>query len=135
MKQQQNGVEAKMQSISFNQVYPLYGMIDIRNSSGVRNLALQKDLLVQLDWVKKIVQNASSKINLPLLYELELRIDSYINAVNNFLFASDEQLIQNFMRTEASDVLLNLRQMDASLLNEIDKYFKAVSNNRNIISQ
>jgi hypothetical protein len=135
IKQQQNGAEAKMQTINFNQVYPLYGMIDIRNSSGVRNIALQKDLLVQLNWVKKIVQYASSKINLPLLYELELRIDSYINAVSNFLFASDEQLIQNFLRTEASEVLLCLKQMDASLLNEIDDYFKAVNNNRNIISQ
>ncbi|MBA2331051.1 MAG: hypothetical protein H0V91_15705 [Flavisolibacter sp.] len=135
MRQQQRGIEPKMQTINFTQVYPLFGMIDIRNSSGVRNLALQKDLLLQLKWVKQIIEYSYSSLHLPILQELELRLDGYINAVNNFLFASDEQLIQNFLRTEAAEILLNLKDMDATLLIEVDAYFKAVNNNRNIISE
>jgi hypothetical protein len=135
VKQQQTGTDPKMQTINFSQVYPLFGMIDIRNSSGVRNLALQNDLLLQLKWVKQIIEYASASIQLPVLHEIELRLNSYIHSVNNFLFASDEQLIQTFLRTEAAEVLLNLKDINANLQTEIDAYFKAVSNNRNIISE
>lgn len=124
--------DAKMEPIVFDQVYPLYGIIDIRNSSGERNKALQQDILSQLQWIKRIV-NAAHQFSFPILKEIELRVDEYIATVNNFLFAGDEHTIQSFLKREAEDLLKNLKEVHPPIERDIDAYLEATSNRRHMI--
>lgn len=124
----------KMKPITFSQVYPLYAMIDIRNSSGERNRALQEDLLQQLQWIKKILVRSQQLLQMPLLKEIESRVDEYILTVNSFLFAADEQAIQLFLKDEVEEVLQQIKEMLPQTAKDIGNYFAATGNRRHIIT-
>ena len=132
---QENDEETKMRSIVFDNVHPLYAFIDIRNSSVERNLAIQRDLVNQLEWLKTILENAATSLNIPVLKEIELRIEDYISSVSNFLFAADEHAVQSFLKGEAEDILKNLKQMHPSLTSEINGYLEATANHRHLLTR
>ncbi|MBC7904411.1 MAG: hypothetical protein H7Y27_13385 [Gemmatimonadaceae bacterium] len=120
------GEEVKMEPIVFEQVFPLYGAIDIRNSSGERNNAIQQDLVEQLKTVREIVTSAESYMTYPLLREIISRIDVYTESVTNFLFTDDEQKVHFFLREEAEELLLHLKETIPDLAKRIDEYFSSI---------
>jgi hypothetical protein len=83
------GDQAKIEPIVFEGVYPLYGAIDIRNSSIERNNAIQLDLLEQLNLANEIIILAKEQNSFPLLDETVFKIQKYIHSVSNILFADE----------------------------------------------
>ncbi len=126
LSQLQKGEEAKMEQIIFDNVYPLYGSVDIRNSSGERNLAVQQDMIDQLKWIKKILASAQERFSFPLLQEVESRIDNYSSSISNFLFTNDEQTVQLFLKEEAATLLRYLQEAIPDISSEIETYFMSV---------
>lgn len=120
------GKDAKMKPIVFEGVYPLYGIIDIRNSSGERNRGVQKDLLHQLNWVKDILVLAQQQHPFLLLEQMLLKVEEYLAATTNFLFAADEQAIYSFLKGEVVELFKTLKNHSASLASEIHKYFHII---------
>ena len=51
----QNG-QPEIDEIIFDKVFPLYGAVDIRNSTVERNAALQKDLIVQFNVLLEVLR-------------------------------------------------------------------------------
>ena len=47
IKDELNGLEPNFNKIAFENIYPLYGQIDIKGSSEARNWATQQDLSIQ----------------------------------------------------------------------------------------
>ena len=130
----QKGEEPKIEPIVFDNVYPLYGAIDIRNSSGERNFAVQRDMLEQLQWIKKILVNAGGYLSFPLLNEVELRVEQYINSVTNFLFTEDEQTVLSFLSGEATELLKHLQEMIPEISEEITNYFLTVDDKLHMLN-
>ena len=120
------GKGAKMQPIIFESVYPLYGIIDIRNSSGERNRGIQKDLLQQLNWVRDIVLAAQQHGSFLLLEEVLSRLEEYLASTTNFLFAADEQAIYSFLKGDVIELFKALKNHSVSLAAEIHKYFNTI---------
>lgn len=58
IKEQFNGNQVSFNKIAFEDIYPLYGQIDIKGSSQARNWATKKDLTIQLSAVKGILEDA-----------------------------------------------------------------------------
>lgn len=126
--QQHNGDSPKMMAVVFEQVYPLYGAIDIKNSSGERNKAIQQDLLQQLRWVQKILEAVQQQFHYSLLHEMGSRIKAYIAVIADFLFAADELAVQHFLRVEVSELLHYLLKEIPSFQSEIEAYFERTAN-------
>ncbi|MCU7552400.1 hypothetical protein OCK74_24990 [Chitinophagaceae bacterium LB-8] len=120
------GEHAEMQPIIFDHVYPLYGSIDIRNSSSERNHAVQQDMSQQLHWIRNILLMAQEAKHLPFLDEVIMRIDDYSASISNFLFAADEQAIHDFLRSEAMDLLQSIQETSPEVDQQVDVYFKAL---------
>ena len=120
------GEQTKIEPISFEKVFPLYGAIDIRNSSVERNHAIQQDLLEQLQLAASIIEKAKSTYNYPLLDEVLFRIGKYSHAVSNILFAEDEQAIYYFIGEEMVQLLSHLKIVDPSLTPDVDRYMETV---------
>jgi hypothetical protein len=120
------GEHPEMKPIVFDQVYPLYGSIDIRNSSGERNHAVQQDMTQQLHWIKNIFLMAHEQKHLPFLEEVIMRIDDHIASISNFLFAADEQAIHDFLRIEAIELLQAVQEISQEVDDQVDAYFKAL---------
>lgn len=124
---------AKMPTISFDNVYPLYAAIDIRNSSTERNQSIQKDLLEQLNMVRSVLQKANKIINFPLLDETRYRIDKYITSISETLLSDDELLIYDFLQKDIDAIFKNLRHNKPELKKWIDEYFNALDPQRGLV--
>lgn len=124
---------AKMPSITFDEVYPLYGAIDIRNSSVERNNAIQLDLLEQLTLVRNVLDKTSRIYNFPLLKEIEFKVEKYIAAASDNLLSDDELLIYDFLQIDIDALFKHLRQAKPELKKIVDDYFAKLDAQRNIL--
>ncbi len=119
--------ENKMEQIVFEQVYPLYGAIDIRNSSIERNNSIQLDILEQLQMAGDIVRKAQQLSHFPLLDELQYRIEKYTDSVSKILFAEEETSAHDFLTIEMVGVMSNLKPILPSLEKEISAYLDLIN--------
>jgi hypothetical protein len=124
---------AKMPNITFDDVYPLYAAIDVRNSSTERNHSIQLDLMEQLTMAKDLLHKASRVIEFPLLKETQYRIDKYITSVSDTLLSDDELLLYDFLQNDLDSILRNLRASNPQLKKMIDAYLNALDPQRKVI--
>ena len=119
--------DAKMETILFDNVYPLYGAIDIRNSSTERNKAIQMDMLEQLDMASAILKKAQKETDFPLLGEIKFKIKKYRHSVANIILSDDEIAINQFLKQEVVDLFNQLKTIAPSVEEDIAKYFTAIT--------
>jgi len=121
---------AKMPNISFENVYPLYGAIDVRHSSTERNLSIQQDLLEQLNLAKKVLEQAAKLMEFPLLKETIYRIEKYLVAASDSLLSDDEMVIYDFLQNDLDKLLKHLRIIKPELKKTIETYFTEIDNQK-----
>ncbi len=109
--------------IAFNDVHPLYGAIDIRNSSTERSHAVQSDLIEQLGMAQKVIKQAQASVSVPLLQEIEFKIDKFIEAAADVLQTGEELGIQDFLQGQVVSMFNHLHTTEPSLKNDIEHYF------------
>jgi hypothetical protein len=125
--------EAKMEPILFNNVFPLYGAIDIRNSSTERNKAIQLDMLEQLDMAAAIIAKAENKKQFPLLREINYKIKKYKHSVSNIVLSDEEIAINQFLKNDVVELFEQLKTIVPSLDKEIGKYFAAINSSVDMV--
>lgn len=130
-KQVQNAV--KMPPITFEDVYPLYGAIDVRNSSVERTNAIQLDILEQLHLARQVLDVAARGVQFPLLKEIQFKIDQYIVATSEALLSEEEMQIYEFLQQDLDSLFRHLEAARPELKKAIDEYFDALDPQRNII--
>ena len=125
IKAEWNGQEPNFNKIAFENIYPLYGQIDIKGSSEARNWATQQDLTMQLSAVKTILQTASVDEDLPIFEQYIFQINAFLaNLESNFQVDSEQQ-ISGFIKEELEPVLKHLYTND-NLKSGIDDYFNGI---------
>lgn len=117
-----DGKQASFNDIVFKDVYPLYGQIDIKDSSKARNLAIQNDLIIQLSSINKIITSAWEKQRLPIYEELAFRVGNLLEEIEETLNTSSEQAIFDFVKEEVNPVLDHLKNSDRHLKKMILDY-------------
>ena len=132
LQQKQLTESAKLPSIVFEDVYPLYASVDIRNSSVERNNAIQLDLLEQLNMARAVLEKACKNFQFPLLKEVMYRIDKFIASAADNLLSDDEMVIYDFMQGQLESLFKHLRTSRPSVRKSIDEYFDALDSQRNI---
>ncbi|HEX5653403.1 MAG TPA: hypothetical protein VFX58_10035, partial [Chitinophagaceae bacterium] len=118
--------DARIERIAFPEVYPLYGAIDIRNSSTERSHAIQLDLLEQLEMARKVVKKAQTDMPFPVLQEIEFKLDKYIASASDVLLSDEEISIHDFLHGQVVSIFNHLQSTQPSLKNEIEKYFASL---------
>lgn len=93
-EKQDSGIER----IVFDDVFPLYGAIDVRNSSTARSHSVQLDMLEQLELARKVVRKAQAAMSFPLLQEIEFKIDRHIASASDVLQSEEEMSVYDFYR-------------------------------------
>ncbi len=117
------GIKAKIEPIFFDHVFPLYGAIDIRNSSIERVKAIQLDLIEQLKIAGGIITKAREISPLPILQEVSYRVEKYLYNVSNILFSGDEIIIDKFLKNEVIELFEHLKVVLPAIAPDIDQYF------------
>ncbi|MDM1044060.1 hypothetical protein HX004_04275 [Myroides sp. 1354] len=107
--------------IAFPDVFPLYGEIDIKGSSQLRNDAIQKDLKAQLDQLIHLLDDYAKEIENILLEKHRLKLKAYNKQVKNHFYSGLEQRIQTYIREEIHPLL----QKESYLFNteQLNTYF------------
>ncbi|MBD1391702.1 GAF domain-containing protein [Mucilaginibacter glaciei] len=99
------GKEYTLKEITFRDVYPLYGQIDIKGSSDTRNMSVQLDLEDQLNTLIPLLDQIQPSFKESLPAE---RIDKLRNMANELhlpLRADTEQMIQTYLETHIDPLL------------------------------
>lgn len=110
--------------IVFKDVYPLYGQIDIKESSDTRNRAAQDDIKNQLSSLIAIIEDLHEKTKLPILEQRKFELVSFLNDLFINLKADTEQQIQRYIETDIHPILKNEEQTGKIL-----DYFNMIDEN------
>ncbi|WCO01253.1 GAF domain-containing protein [Psychroserpens ponticola] len=127
IKEQLKGNEPNFNKIAFENIYPLFGQIDIKGSSEARNSATRKDLSIQLTAIKSIVTNALQIENLPIYEQFLYQISTYLEGLESNFQVDSEQQISAFIKHDIDPVLNHLRVIGA-LKDKVQNYFNSIDN-------
>lgn len=133
LQYRQSSDMVKMPPISFQDVYPLYGSVDVRNSSVERSNSIQLDLLEQLTLANDVLSKASKMIDFPLLKETQHRIEKYIEAASDMLLSDDEMQIYDFLEVHLDSIFQNLIHLRPELKKIIGGYYTALDPQRKVV--
>lgn len=112
------------EEIVFHDVYPLYGQIDIKDSSVTRNLSVANDLTIQLERLISLIEQMQRAGCLANSEQILLDLKAFIDDLNGGVKADTEQQIQNYLDTRVHPLLEPGRNLNKSITGSIKEYFK-----------
>lgn len=115
--------------ITFKDVYPLYGQIDIKGSSTARNSATILDLKHQLTRIESIITSVSQVEKLPIYDQINFQIKTYLEEMIEDLQVDSERQVLIFVQTEIIPLFAHLRKKSKALKMLIDTYYEEVDTN------
>jgi hypothetical protein len=125
-----------LEEIVFNEVYPLYGQIDIKGSSESRNASIRLDLKEQIQSLLAIFEAVNLENQLLVVSQRKYELIDLQEHILQALKADSEYQIQNYLKNEVLPVIskLNLNEEGAALyekyLENIEKKSGLFYNNR-----
>lgn len=121
-----NEVVYTLKEIKFKDVYPLYGQVDISESSATRNISVRNDLISQLKQLivilKKLKANTPSAAIEGKLFDLK----TFVKELSVNIRADTEQYIQHYVEEEVYPLLKSENGFSAGITKSIDNYFKQI---------
>lgn len=121
-----NGKSDLSNNIVFDHVYPLYGAIDIRNSSIERTRAIQQDMKQHLVLISGILDNLYALIKLPLIEGLAFKNESIMQSIQDNLTAEDEVRINEFLDNEVEPLFMHLQNTNSEARRMVEEYYRMV---------
>ncbi len=124
-----------LEPIVFRDVYPLYGVSDIRGSSDQRNAAIQTDLITHLHLAKEVILLADRRRPLPILDAIAFQIDKNIEEIEASLGSGDEVAKLDFIRYVVEPVFDHVHEFSPDVRDKIEAYRSALDPNIGSIYQ
>jgi len=127
------GTPSFFQEIVFQDVYPLFGQMDIKGSSEARNIATKQDLALQLDHIQSIIKKIIAIEPLPIYSQMSFRIANFINDFDDKLQVDTERNIFNFLSKEINPLFKHLKKKNDALRELIEEYDTLVDSDTGLI--
>uniref|UniRef100_F4C7Y0 GAF domain protein n=1 Tax=Sphingobacterium sp. (strain 21) TaxID=743722 RepID=F4C7Y0_SPHS2 len=115
-----------IENVQFKNVYPLYGAIDIRNSTIERNKALVADYKIQLGLLKQVLQDIKNVYSIALLDEMEFNCDKWLTQLDTSPIDVVQMKVKDFMEKEVYMLLMHFKNSNSTLAAIIEKYEQEV---------
>lgn len=112
--------------IVFDDVYPLYGQIDIVSSSNERNMAIIADLKAQLQTLSAIFKSALDHQPISIFEQSIFRIEDFLKQIDSHFTADLEQQVANLIQDELSPVLQHIKDEIPEMRAMVSDYKKQV---------
>ena len=123
----------EMEAIVFDDVYPLYGVSDIRGSSVHRNSAIASDLREQLDLAGAVLAAAARAKELPILDEFNFRIGESRRALEEHFNSRSEGSVIAFLQNELEPDFPALANLSEEVRSEVESYRKALDSRHGFV--
>ncbi|WP_245935359.1 GAF domain-containing protein [Winogradskyella arenosi] len=124
---------ATFKKITFDNVYPLYGQIDVKGSSDARNSATQKDLLLQLNLAKKILQKSIDEKNLPIYEQVMFQVSEFGKDLTTNFKVDSEHEISLYLKNEIKPIFELIAKTQQALQPDIEDYFNKIDSDLGVI--
>jgi hypothetical protein len=119
--------------VKFDDVYPVFGAIDIRNSSTERNRCMQADLYGQLDLIDATIEELSANPPEPVrafLHSLREKNRHFRDSTGGQLAAEDEAKLNEYLEHEVKSFFRHLSHSGNGLSEPAARYLHAVDPER-----
>lgn len=126
----ENGMDAsngEIETVTFEKVHPLYGAVDIRNSTFERNRAVREDIKKQLSLLTSTFLAIKKMIELETTEPFAFACEKWEKEINGYLSSEDEMALNRFLAAEVDPFLVKLRTQYPVTREVIDFYFDALS--------
>ncbi len=111
LKNQEVGNDLEMGAVQFDHIYPLYGAVDVRNSSVLRNECTRRDLsehlLMILEMVEEIEQDTSLNLSDELKSIKEKNL-AFLEDLKKDFRSEDEIRLNEYLEREVSSLFNHL---------------------------
>ncbi|MBE9127183.1 MULTISPECIES: GAF domain-containing protein [unclassified Coleofasciculus] len=114
--------------IVFANVYPMYGISDIRGSSEERNRAIQRDLLAQFDLGVAVVDAVCQNREFPFLQQLRQDLLAYSERLRKGVMVDAEVTAVQYLRTSLEVYFDCFRECGAAAAEAVNAYEQACDN-------
>ncbi|MEJ2112333.1 MAG: GAF domain-containing protein [Flavobacteriaceae bacterium] len=132
IREHSKGNDVSFKKITFEDIYPLYGQIDIKGSSEARNKATIKDLQLQLKDAREILLDVLNINFLPIYEELIFQIDGFLENLETHFQVDSEQKIKDFFVNEITPLFYHLLQ-EKVLSTRIEAYLDSIDGKLNVV--
>lgn len=132
-KKDAEGRRAAFDDIIFEEVYPLFGQIDVQRSSQMRNDATRRDMLLQLQLVKVILEDLYHLERLPVYHEQLEQLRFFMEAMEDQIKVNAEQEIIGFLKKQVHPLFDHLKQTNPKLKSSIERYFSKINPRLNLV--
>tara|TARA_Y100000815_G_scaffold84801_1_gene73521 strand:- start:36484 stop:38865 length:2382 start_codon:yes stop_codon:yes gene_type:complete len=133
MKQQDAGNMASFREVVFEDVYPLFGQMDIKGSSELRNDATKRDLELQLRMVHRIMTRIKERESLPIYEKYMHTIEAFSEEIKDILEVDSERKVLNFLQDEIIPLFQHVEKKDDDLKDLIQDYSKRIDSSKGFI--
>jgi hypothetical protein len=124
------GKPGEVEKIEFKQVYPLYGAIDMRNSTIERNKAVLSDLQYQFSLLQDVFNTVKEKSSFGLTEEFIFKCNKWQTVFGGIFTTNDEIKLNQFLNEEAHPFLRHFRDSNPAITPAINSYFEAIEQGR-----
>jgi hypothetical protein len=122
-----NASRVEIPPVHFDHVYPLYGAIDIRNSTMMHAKAAQEDISHQLQVLKKTLEVIDTFSNERLSTTLDSQCDQWMAQMNEYFTTKDEITLNGFLISEVHPYLQDVQEKIPATSDAITHYFNAIA--------
>lgn len=116
------GQASEMEPIVFRDVYPLYGVSDVRGSSFARNRAVAEDLEEQLKSAIAVMESAGKAKPLAVFEELGHRLRKEVERIRIGISPADETAVAHLLKTDVESLFPHLRTFSHEVARSIEAY-------------
>jgi hypothetical protein len=121
LAQKLQGNPQPINEIVFNNVYPLYGQVDVKGSSDARNLSVQKDLTAQLDAISQLLTIIDQQATNLAFTEEKKEIEIFLKQLDQPFQANTEHFISEYLENFVHPKLKKINDVD--LKSRVQHYF------------
>ena len=121
------GSELPYKQIKFENVWPLYGQIDVQDSSTFRNQVILEDLNMQIDLLLTLFEVINRTKDLEGYKPLTDSLQSFKVLLSKMLQADSENIIHDFILNECHPVIEKVRNSDSEIDNLATDYFSLIN--------
>jgi hypothetical protein len=136
MRRKEQLKDAEMGTVNFSEVFPVYGMIDIRNSSGERARCIQQDLTDQLNLIADTLNNMKRYVE-PVerehLNNILFRNEIMLSRVKDVLMAEDEMRVSDYLEHEIKSMFRHFGRERSEIDSLARQYLQSIDAERGFL--
>jgi hypothetical protein len=132
-EKEREGGNPALEQIVFHDVYPLYGLVDMRDSSRIRNDAIRADPGEQLQLALDVVNAAGQIRPLPVLEEMVFLLTRQLRRMESELHSDDESGVLELLRSHVEPQFGQLETYGTEVAERVATYRGALDPELNIV--